>query len=478
MGEPDTDKLLGELFKKNAPHVNEPALCARVAESGQHGRRSRRHVRRVRAVAVAFASVVLALGAAYGVYRVVTHFQGQPLLVLTDSTVPAATPGDTESSDPSTSDPEVQAKVELMTSAPLELTSGDQTWTLAPEEIATYLHYTSESVDGVSSVVPCLSSEKMSPFFARMAGALETAGTDATFESDGTKVWVIPGVDGIAIDADETAEALTAAALRTTGRTTEVVFTAKEPDLTTAEAEAMGVTDLLGNCTTEWNGTTDRQQNVSLTTGYASDVLLAPGQEYDFDQRVGPRTRERGYQPTMGFIVGPGVLTTDRFRGALSQVSTTLFNAAFFAGLEILERHNQPIYIDHYPQGMDAAITDDGDNLRFKNNTGHYIWIVGDSDGITTTFDIYGTDDGRKVSYSVGDFYELVPRTDVTVPVAYLPEGTNTIRNGGQSGKRCEVVRTITWADGSTTTDSFVSIWPMMPRETEVGTGTSTTIAP
>jgi hypothetical protein len=100
------------------------------------------------------------------------------------------------------------------------------------------------------------------------------------------------------------------------------------------------------------------------------------------------------------------------------------------------------------------------------------------ADGITTTFDIYGTDDGRKVAYTVGDFYELVPRTDITVTVPYLPEGSTTIGIGGQSGKRCEVVRTITRADGSTTKDTFSSVWSMMPRETEVGPGASTTTAP
>ncbi len=270
-----------------------------------------------------------------------------------------------------------------------------------------------------------------------------------------------------------------AAALATTGRTAEVVFTAKEPDITTAEAEAMGIKDKLASFFTEYTGTPDRRQNVALTTRYASDVILAPGEEYDFDEQVGPRTRERGYQQAMGLIIAPGAAALiDPFRGALSQVSTTLFNAAFYAGLDIVERHNSSIYIDHYPTGMDAAITEDGDNLRFKNNTDHYLWIVGESDGITTTFTIYGTDDGRKVSYEVSDLYDLVLRTEVTIPSPQMPEGTSIVSMGGQSGKRCEVVRAITWADGSTTTDSFASVWPMMPKEIQVGTGTTTTTAP
>jgi vancomycin resistance protein YoaR len=439
-------------------------------------RKSRPRVRRARMMAVTFASLVLVAGAAYGAYRVVTHFQ-HPMLLLTDSTEPLATqPGDTGPSGPSPSDPEVQARVETMTNAPLELTAGGQTWIIDPPEIMTCLDYTSESVDGVSSLIPRLSPEKMGPILTALAGTLETPAIDATFDSDETKAWVVPGADGTAIDVEKTAEALTEAALRTTGRTAEIVFATKEPDLTTAEAEAMGIKDKLRDFTTEWTGTRDRQQNVALTTEYAGNVILAPGEEYDFDKQVGPRTPERGYQAPAG-IVGPGVLV-DVFGGALCQVSTTLFNAAFFAGLEIVERHNNSIFIDHYPTGLDAAITEDGNNLRFRNNTDHYLWIRGESDGITTSFNIYGTDDGRKVTYTTSDFYDVVPRTEVTVPVADLPEGTTSVGQGGQSGKTCDVVRTITWADGSTTTDTFVSVWPMVPQEIQVGTGTSTTATP
>ena len=79
-------------------------------------------------------------------------------------------------------------------------------------------------------------------------------------------------------------------------------------------------------------------------------------------------------------------------------MATTVFNAAFEAGLGITERHNTSIYIAHYPAGREAAVTAGSKNLRFVNDTAHDIWIYGQSDGITTTFRIYGTDDGRRVS--------------------------------------------------------------------------------
>ena len=183
----------------------------------------------------------------------------------------------------------------------------------------------------------------------------------------------------------------------------DVAVKAVEPDLTTAEAEAMGIKDKLASYTTKWVGTSNRQVNVRITTQYATNVFLAPGDVYNFDKQIGPRTAARGYKLAPG-IVGPGKLE-DVYGGGICQVSTTMFNAAFFAGIEIVERHNHSIYIDHYPKGRDATVTGGGKNLRFKNDTGHYIWIRGISDGVTTTITFYGTSEGRKVEYTTGDFY-------------------------------------------------------------------------
>lgn len=476
MGELDTDKLLGELFKENAPRVNERMLCERVAGSLPRRRRNRRQARHLRIAAAVFASVVLAAGVAYGTYRLVTYFQGQPLLVLTDSTVTGATSrAGTGSSEASTLSPEVRAQVELMTSAPLELTAATYTWHIDPEEIAEYVDCTSASAGGESSA-PRLSAGKMSALFARVATVVETPAADAYFDSDGTKAWVVPAVDGKTIDAEKTAQALTAAALRSSGRTAEVVFATKQPALTTAQAEAMGIKDLLASYTTTYSGTTVRQTNVRSATRYAgaSGVILAPGEEYDFDQRVGPRTLERGFEVSTG-VEGPGELG-DELGSAVNQVCTTLFNAVFEAGLEIVERHNSDMYVAHYPDGRDAAIVPGKKDFRFVNDTDHYLLVNGESDGVTTTFRLYGMDDGRKVTSTFSGFHDLVQRTTVTVPEAGLPAGDSVVVSQGQSGRQCEVVRTLTRADGSTKQDTFHSVWPMIPQTVEVGAGTSTTV--
>jgi vancomycin resistance protein YoaR len=378
--------------------------------------------------------------------------------------------------------PDVQAEdnraaleqAETMISAPIKLTSGDNTWTLTPEDIAAYMGFDSEDQGGVATLVPYFSADEMGAFFDGIADKVATEPVDATFESDGTKAWVVPGVLGQALDRTKTAEALKAAALETGSRTVAVALTTTEPDLTTEEAEAMGLKDRLASYTTEpYHGSANRQVNVRITTQYASDVMLAPGEVYNFDKQIGARTAARGYKLAPGIVSGGEM--EDVLGGGICQVSTTLFNAVYEAGLEVVERHNHSLYISHYPDGRDATVTGGGKNFRFRNDTDHYIWIRGTSDGITTTFNIYGTSDGRKVTSKFSGFSYGAARTEVTVINASLAPGATHVKISGQSGRSCSVTRTITWPDGTKKTEKFASYYPMIPKTIEVSPSTTTT---
>jgi vancomycin resistance protein YoaR len=366
------------------------------------------------------------------------------------------------------------AQATTMISSSVSLKYGDSTWQLTPEQIAAYMDFSAENRGGVSTLVPHLSAKKMGPFFDKIAATVTKKPVNASFKGDGQQAWVVPAVPGKTLDAASTAEALTAASLKTGGRTAEVTVKTTEPDLTTDEAEAMGVTEKLGNFTTKWEGTPDRQTNVRITTEYATNVILAPGEVYDFDKQIGPRTEARGYKMAPG-IIGAGRLE-DVFGGGICQVATTLFNAAFFAGLDIVERKNHSLYIDHYPKGRDATVTADGPNLRFRNDTKHHILVRGASDGINTTFVIYGTDEGRKVSYTTSDFYDVVKREQANFSASWLGPGTTFIKLAGQEGKKIDVIRIVKAKDGTVIhKDTFVSTWKMIPQEVQVGTGTTTT---
>jgi vancomycin resistance protein YoaR len=368
---------------------------------------------------------------------------------------------------------QAQQQAETMISGPVTIVSGTNSWTITPQQIASYMGFTSKDENGVSTLVPEMDVTKLQPLLDQITPAVAINPVSATFAADGTKAWVVPGKEGEQLDADATAQSITDATLKTGDRTVQVVTKKKDPNLTTQQATDRGITEVLGTYTTAYNCPTPRQINVKLCTKYATDVMLAPGQEYNFDQQIGPRTVARGWQMAPG-ITGPNQLE-DVLGGGICQVSTTMFNAVGEAGLKITERHNHSLYINHYPKGRDATVTGGGKNLRFVNDTGHYIWIRGSSSGVKTTIIIYGTDDGRKghVTWTVGAFYNQQAMGNITIADPSLLVGKTSIVTSGQAGKSLKTTRVVTRNGVVIHNDVWISVWPMYPQTVAVGTATT-----
>jgi vancomycin resistance protein YoaR len=391
----------------------------------------------------------------------------------TDLTIPMIKDDpDIVSSDNATA----MTQAKTMVSAPVTLTWGDKSWSFTPQEIASYIVFTSAETNGASTPTPSLSAEKMTAKLQEIGTQTTATPADATFKLVNKKVKVIPGVEGVVLDAAKTAEALTAAALKTTDRTAEVQGTKQEPETTTAEAEAMGITDLLGEYTTKYAGVANRTINVALTVKYLlkdGKLYLKPGEEFSFKDVVGPRTPERGFKKAPGIV--PGITLEDVYGGGICQVSTTLFNAVLLSGLKVTERRNHSLYIDHYPKGRDATVTDDGPDFKFVNDTDHYIWVTGKSDGKTTTLQIWGTSDSRKVSLEVSKWYGVWgPYTSTTLD-STLRTGVTVIVDKGQTAKMCMLTRTITWPGGKKVKDQFESNYKHRYMIVKVGTAATTT---
>jgi vancomycin resistance protein YoaR len=368
---------------------------------------------------------------------------------------------------------EARKQAETMLSGPITITGGGKEWTITADQIASYMGFKSEMKDGVSMLVPFMDATKLQPLLDEIAPHVLKRPTSASFAHDGTHAWVVAGRNGVQLDTEATAQAITAASLKSTGRSVVAITKVKEPNLTTDEAKAMGIVDKLSSYSTTYSCPTARQINVRLATKYSTNVFLAPGKEYNFDRQIGPRTQSRGWQLAPG-ITGPNTLE-DVLGGGICQVSTTMFNAVAGskAGLKITERHNHSLYIDHYPKGRDATVSGGGKNLRFVNDTDHYIWITGTSNGITTTITVWGTDEGRSTQWAVGDFYDFEPMTKTTLLDPTLRIGKTSLVQSGQNGRRLRTTRVVTRGGKAIHKDVWVSYWPMYEQEMAVGTATT-----
>ena len=193
----------------------------------------------------------------------------------------------------------------------------------------------------------------------------------------------------------------TAAARAGRARTAELELKAVRADLTTAEAKALGIHRRISTFTTDMGvSSSNRIYNVQLMADYIDGTVIEPGDTFSFNERVGPRTPERGFLEGQMIV---GCLLLPSIGGGVCQTATTLFNNAFELGLPIVERHNHSFYISHYPLGRDATVSWGGPDFKFRNDLDHAILIKSSYTSTTLTFTFYGTPQGRRVVATTSD---------------------------------------------------------------------------
>ncbi|MEX2103152.1 MAG: VanW family protein, partial [Gaiellaceae bacterium] len=213
---------------------------------------------------------------------------------------------------------------------------------------------------------------------------------DAHFKAKGKRVRVVPGRPGTRVDA----VALEAAVL-SGARSIPLPLTTLTPRFTTQDAYALGIRQRVSTFTTDMGeSSSNRIWNVQLLGRYLDGTILQPGQTFSYNKVLGPRTIERGFRE--GMMIWNGVLVPS-IGGGVCQTATTIFNAAFEAGLPIKDRLNHSFYISHYPLGRDATVSWGGPDFVFRNDLDHAILIKAHGTATTFTVSFYGTKQKRKV---------------------------------------------------------------------------------
>jgi vancomycin resistance protein YoaR len=156
----------------------------------------------------------------------------------------------------------------------------------------------------------------------------------------------------------------------------------------------MGITGLVSSYETFYGGVPNRIHNVQVVAHLIDGKLVAPGATFSFNAATGARTAAKGFLEAP--VIINGELSTG-LGGGVCQVSTTTFNAAYEAGLPITARTNHALYISHYPLGRDATVDYPDIDLRFVNDTKHWLLLrtfVGSSSLVVS---LYGAPQHRRV---------------------------------------------------------------------------------
>ena len=276
---------------------------------------------------------------------------------------------------------ELQAKV----SKPLPV-SADGTKATVP--VATQRSWIRSRVEN-QRLVPTLDDDAA---LADLRKLLDDAGEPAVetrFTVEGGAVQIIPGKDGTRCCSTSAVDLVEGAMFDDeTTPPNELPLEPREPSLTVAEAEELGVTAPIASFTTKHPGRQPRVANIHRIADLLRGTLIQPGKTFSVNRTVGRRTADKG------FVSAP-VIEDGKFAesigGGISQFATTLFNAAFEAGLDFGEYQSHSIYISRYPYGREATLSYPAPDLEVENNSpyGVLIWPSYTDTSITVT--LYST---------------------------------------------------------------------------------------
>jgi len=244
----------------------------------------------------------------------------------------------------------------------------------------------------------------LNSYLANVAQKINVPPVEGLFEfQDGKVIAFRPSFDGRALEIEKTIRELKN---RIPKATSEVVINLPvavlKPKAPMEKADSLGIKELIGSGESFFKDSIpERMHNIKLGSLKLHGILIPPGETFSFNQNIGKVSTFSGYKRAYVIEKGKTVLGDG---GGVCQISTTLFRAALYSGLPIVERVAHSYRVGYYepPIGMDATVYDPSPDFKFKNDTGKYILIQTryEEDIQRLSFELYGTKDGRETILS------------------------------------------------------------------------------
>jgi vancomycin resistance protein YoaR len=356
-------------------------------------------------------------------------------------------------------------QVRRLLAAPLTVSDGDQVATLAPAELAGTVRATPAN----GQLAVSLDAKGLEALLRKRAPFAFTRAADARFAVSGRKVRVVPGVPGRSVDLVKATSALIAAGTAEGGtRRAELPVVARQPGFTTAEAKALGIRQRVSTYTTQFSASDrPRVHNIALIGAAVSNKIVKPGQVFSMNAATGERTAAKGYRTAHVILNGEIV---DGLGGGVCQAGTTVFNAVFFGGYEVVQRQNHSLHISRYPMGRDATLNWPNKDLKFKNDTPYAVLIRATVTPASMTVSLYSTSVGNKVSFTTSgqSNWRSPPTRYEDDPT--LAKGEERVEAGGSAGFDVTVHRTVTRNGKVVHSDNFLSQYIPWTRVVKRGT--------
>ncbi|MFJ6200216.1 VanW family protein [Micromonospora sp. NPDC092111] len=318
--------------------------------------------------------------------------------------------------------------------APVTVTSDKGSVSVPPAAIARALRF---SADDEGKLTPRIDVKRLRSALGTKLAAIEVTPKDAGLTISGGKPKVVPGRAGQQLDSAALGRDLLAVLPKADGRTVTGQLKAAEPELTEAKLAELGIRERVSTFTTRFPGglSSPRSQNIIQAAKDVDGTIVKPGETFSLNAHTGERGYDQGYQDAPVIVGGklvPGV------GGGVSQFTTTLFNASYYAGLEDVEHKPHSFYFSRYPAVIESTIFWPDLDFKFRNNTPHGVLIDTSYTSNTITVSMWSTKTYDSVKTEYG------PRRNITTPkTVHLEPGPKCISAAGSNGFSQDAFRVI-----------------------------------
>ncbi|RHP48491.1 VanW family protein [Clostridium sp. AF32-12BH] len=262
-------------------------------------------------------------------------------------------------------------------------------------------------------------------------------GSISEYDSQNDKFLFKGAENGLAVDQEQL-KADIQAALNRKDFSASIAATVNEVEPEFSEATAREKYKTIGTFTTNTTANQKRNTNVKLAAQAINGIVLQPGEEFSFNNRVGERTEAKGYQAAAAYNNGEVV---QEIGGGVCQVSSTMYNAVVKAGLKTTMRRSHTFEPSYVTPGTDATVSWGGPDYKFVNNSSAAIGIRASYYNQTCTVSIYGIpvlEDGVTHSLKSTKLSETDPPAPTYEEDPTLTPGTEKVKSAGSKGSKWE----------------------------------------
>ena len=293
-----------------------------------------------------------------------------------------------------------------------------------------------------------IDQEKVTAFVNEKCGAAIAEAQDAVIVKEDGAFVVTPSVTGIGVDMAATEKAINEALSEdgTGGLAVTAVVTKTEPRIKTEDLEQ--IQDELGSYTTGFSTSGwARSTNLEVGTSKINGRVLMPGDVLSGYECMAPLTLANGYKMATAYENGRSV---DSIAGGVCQIATTLYNAALYAELDIVQRQNHSMTVSYVDHSRDAAIAGTYKDIKISNPYDTPIYIEGYTSGKKLTFKIYGKEtrpENREVKFESKTLKWISPGDPIEEVDPTLQPGQRVQVQSSHTGVRSELYKCV-YVDG------------------------------